>query len=145
MNTAFIPLVPQASSGRRGMLSQRSTAFEQMPAHVPVVVLQQHDVVVKGRVAPHLHESADDRLAAVVGRVGLAGEDHLDGACGVREQRLGAIDVLEEQVPALVCGETARDPDRQHVEAQIWQPKIPSDPIPPRLNAALREVAEAGV
>ena len=46
---AFMPLVPEASSGRRGVFSQTSQPETICRAHVHVVVLDEDQVALAGR------------------------------------------------------------------------------------------------
>ncbi len=57
----------------------------------------------------------DQLLAAVVGRVRLAGDDQLDRPLGVQQQRLEPLGVAQHQRQPLVRRHAAREADRQHV------------------------------
>ena len=54
-------------------------------------------------------------LAAVVGRVGLAGDDELHGPLGVEQQALQPLGVAQHQRQPLVRRHAAGEADRQHV------------------------------
>ena len=85
MTAAFIPLVPDASSGRRGVFSQTSQPGMIVRARPDVVVLEEDDAALDARVARELDDLLHHVLAGLVGGVGLAGDDDLDGQ---REQAL---------------------------------------------------------
>ena len=81
---AFMPLVPLASSGRRGVLSHTSTPAHQRARDAHVVVLDEDDAARGGprsRLAWTMR--ANELLAALVLRVRLAREDELHGPLGV--------------------------------------------------------------
>ena len=80
MSTAFWPLVPEASSGRRGIVQPHVDALDQVPADVDVVVLDEDDAAGEARVVPQVGDLLDQLLARLVGRMGLAGEDDLHRA-----------------------------------------------------------------
>ncbi len=60
-------------------------------------------------------DAADQFLAGLVGGVGLAGEHELHRPVGVEQERLEAVELLEQQRGALVGGEAAGESDREHV------------------------------
>ncbi len=66
-------------------------------------------------VVGELHELLDQPLAAVVGRVGLAGDHELDRPLGVGEQRLEPLGVAQHEREPLVRRHAAGEADRQHV------------------------------
>jgi hypothetical protein len=78
--TAFIPLVPLASSGGRGRLSHRIAAPDEASGHRKVVVVQVDDMLGDVWGVLDAVELLHDRLGLLVARVGLAGEDELDAA-----------------------------------------------------------------
>jgi hypothetical protein len=80
-----MPEVPQASSGRSGL------------------------------VVGELHHLLDELLAAVVGGVALAGDDELDRPLVVQQQRLEPGRVLEHEREPLVGGHPPGEADGQHV------------------------------
>ena len=108
---AVVPLVPPAVEDRqveaaveRGLHARRPAGLERAQRVVQpdvaarVEVLRHRDVVV-GQVddaVPDLgvvgepHDLLDQRLALVVGRVRLAGDDQLDRSLGVQQQGLAA-------------------------------------------------------
>ncbi len=59
-------------------------------------------------------------LAAVVGRVGLAREDNLDGSILVVQDRGKAVGVVEKQRRAFVRRESSGEPKREHLLFQEW-------------------------
>ena len=90
---AFMPLVPLASSGRRGVLSHTSTPRHHRARDAHVVVLDEDDVAAQLGVAARVDDRADQLLAALVLRVRLAREDELHRALAVAEEALHALDV----------------------------------------------------
>ena len=62
--------------------------------------------------------SLQHRLARPVERMRLAGEDELHGHLRVIDERGERLEILQQQVGALVGGEPAREPDGQRVRAE---------------------------
>ena len=144
----FCPEVPEASWGRRGVLSQHVAALHEHAAHLDVVVLEEHDL------APELslgqdHQPADRLLAVAVGRMGLAREQELHRTLLVQEQRPQAGHVGEDQDRALVGGESAGEADGEgvRVEQRLDLPqlvgrqavagRLGADPLPHEAHEAL--------
>ena len=73
-----MPLVPEASCGRIGVLSQTST-----PEHTVfqrhVIVFQVNDADVAAKHRGGFEDLSDDRFTAVIARMSLAGIDQLEG------------------------------------------------------------------
>ena len=106
--------MPEASSGRRGLLSQIDVAtLDQVAGHVEVVVLEEEDSPVEGLLTREVDDLADQVLAGVVFGMGLAGEEELQRAFLVGEERHESRDIVEEQVAALIGGEAAGEADGQ--------------------------------
>ena len=110
--------MPQASSGRRGIVDPDVDALHELPADVDVVVLDEHELAGEARVAGELRDLAQQRLARAVVRVRLAREHELDRHRRVVDERGEGLDVAQHQRGALVGGEAAGEADRQGVEAQ---------------------------
>jgi hypothetical protein len=69
-------------------------------------------------VAREAGEVGDQRLAALVGRVGLAGDQQLDGPLLVQQQAGEPLAVLQQQGQPLVGGHPAGEPDGQHLRVE---------------------------
>ena len=109
LKLAFIPLVPLASIGRRGRLTQTSQPLTSCRATDEVVVLEEDHACRDGEVADlQVEERLQHALAALVERVRLAGEQELH-ARRAREDAQRALLVVGEEVQALVRGEPARE------------------------------------
>ena len=70
------------------------------------------------RAAGERDDPLDQRLAALVGRMGLAREHDLERPVGVRKQPRQPLGIAEEQIGALVRGEPACKADRQGVRVE---------------------------
>ena len=60
------------------------------------------------------HDLLDQGLAALVGGVGLARDDELNGPIGVEQQGREPLRVAQHQRQPLVGGHPPREPDGQH-------------------------------
>ena len=115
---AFIPDVPLASSGRRGLFSQTSTPVDEEAGDPHVVVLEdEHPAAELGRARPG-EDVLDHPLAGPVGRMGLAGEHDLDRPLLVPQQPGQPVHVAEQQAGPLVGREPAGEADRQDVRVE---------------------------
>ncbi len=81
---AFMPEVPQASWGRRGVLSQTSTPLDQMPGNMHAVIFQKNDMVAHVVLTGEGDDIFDQLFTFIVGRVGLAGKYDLHRPLFVR-------------------------------------------------------------
>ena len=118
---AFMPEVPLASSGRRGVLSHTSQPRVRSRAEPHVVVLEEDDAL--GPLADRLDQQRDDGLARLVRGVRLAGEDELHAP--VLEEGRQAIGVAQEQVGALVGRRPPREADGQGASGRAARPCAP--------------------
>ena len=82
LSAAFMPLVPHASSGRRGLFSHTSQPWYISAGDGHVVVGDEHEAVAHVELAGEQFDLADHVLAGLVGRVGLAGEHELHRPVG---------------------------------------------------------------
>ena len=128
-----MPLVPEASSGRRGLLSQTSTPCDEIAGDPHVVVLEDE---ARGRAScserDRVEDLLDDLLARSIGGVGLAGEDDLDGPLLVPQQPRQAVDVAEQQAGPLVGREPPSEADRQDVRVERTSRRSRGRPAPRR-------------
>ena len=85
--------------------------------------------------ADHLR---DELLAAVVGRVALAGDDDLHRPLGIEQQRTQPLRVAQHQRQPLVRRHAAREPDGEHVGVER---AVRSSPARPRSCRAASEDA----
>ena len=134
----FWPLVPHASSGRRGVLSQTSTPCTSCRADVHGVVLDEHDPAGEARVLLQVRHPLRQGLAAGVARMGLAGEDDLHRPLGVVDQPVQAVEVLEQQVGPLVGGEAAGEAQGQRLGRRAARAPAPAGPAARRRSARRR-------
>src|SRR5262249_17288305 len=88
-------------------------ALDQVASDVDVVILDEYDAAAKFGTPANLDDLGDQLLAAVVARMGLAGEDDLHRAVLVVDDGGQALQVAKEQVAALVGGEAAGKADGQ--------------------------------
>jgi hypothetical protein len=86
--------------------------------HADVVVGQEHDPVPHLAVVGEPDQLLDQRLAAVVGRVRLAGHHDLDRPLRVQQQRLDPVRVAQHQRQPLVRGHPAGEADGEHVRVE---------------------------
>jgi hypothetical protein len=89
LSAAFMPDVPHASSGRSGLFSHTSQPqYSGGPSRCRSRAGTRSGAGPRGR--RRTHDLLDQLLAAVVGRVRLAGDDELHRPVGVQQQRLAA-------------------------------------------------------
>ena len=131
---AFMPLVPQASSPRRGLLSHRSTPCTSSRRHLHVVVFHEDHVLPQVRIARKLHDLADEALARLVLGMRLAGDDDLHRHVLVQQDALQPLHVAEQQRGALVGGEAARETDGERVGVEHFAgaPHFRGRSLPPQ-------------
>ncbi len=84
---AFMPLVPDASSGPTRVVEPDVDALHELARHAHVVVLEDEDAAAQRLGAAVVEDGLDDALSGSVGRMGLAGEDELHRSVGVVDQR----------------------------------------------------------
>ena len=77
---AFMPLVPLASSGLRGIVQPDVASLHQEMRDVEVVVVDERDASAERRIERPPVDALQMMLAGFVCRVRLAGEDDLHGA-----------------------------------------------------------------
>ena len=158
---AVVPLVPPAvehrevqsaverrlhAGGAAGLIGAQRVVEPDVAArveglgHGDVVVGQEDDAVPDLGVVGEPDDVLDELLAAVVGRVRLAGDHQLDGALGVEQQPLEPLGVAHHQRQALVRRCTPREAHGQHVGVQrIVDPGelcAGRTPLGPRLGQA---------
>src|SRR5207248_7076646 len=90
-----------------------------------VVVLEEREPAGESRVARELPDLADQPLAALVGRMRLAGEDDANRSLLRPHELREPFGVGEQQPGALVRREPPREADRQHVIGVV-------EPLTPR-------------
>ena len=94
---AFCPLVPQASSGVRGLFSQASAPCGEEMRRMNVVVLNKGHVARKAIVRSYRIDLMDQMLAVVICGVGLAGENDLYWPPQVQQDLTDALDIVKDQ------------------------------------------------
>ncbi len=115
MRTTFCPLVPEASTWPARIVQPDVHALHEIAADVDVVIFDEDEAVAELAVAHQLRDLLQDSLAGFVERVGLAGEDELHRTLRVVHHRSELFDIGENQIRALVGGESPRESDRQRV------------------------------
>src|SRR5690606_27096461 len=80
-----------------------------------LVILDERNASTEPRIPRLKVDLLDELLAALIGRVGLAGEDELDWALRVGQDPGQPIDIAEEQRRALVRRETPGETEREDV------------------------------
>ena len=91
-----------------------------------VVVLEEDDALEGALLRAHGEQLLHEALAAVVARMRLAGQQQLDRPLAA-EQREAALDVVQQQVQALVRRQPAREADRQ--DARVERPRRRLDEV----------------
>jgi hypothetical protein len=92
--------------------------LDEMAADVDVVVFDEDDLADETRVAVETRELPAAPSCRAVARVGLAREDRTAPASADGSPAVERLEILEQQIRALVGGETAREADRQRIAAQ---------------------------
>src|SRR5207249_936577 len=116
-------------------------AGHHLPGDVHVVVLDEDEVSLEIAVFAEVDDVLDVTLAVVVARMGLAGENELDGPGLVASQLHDVVELLEDQRSAFIGGETAGEADGQRVGIEQL---IESDEVALGQALALDEQAAAG-
>src|SRR5690554_7063209 len=84
-----------------------------MARDIHFVVGQEDDAPLEFRVGGQVHNLLDKRLAILIGRMSFAGVDDLNGAIRVANQPLEALQVIHDEVGALIGGESSSEADGQ--------------------------------
>ena len=114
----FLAAGPTGLLRRAGRVQPDIHAVDEVLRCVQVVLFHKGDVAAEAVVLGEGIDLADEVLAMLVGRVGLAREDDLDRPPGILHQALEAFQVPEQQRRTLVSGEAPREPDRQRIRIQ---------------------------
>src|SRR5712671_4424309 len=113
LRAAFMPLVPEASSGYCGVLSQIDAGSD-LAAHFHVVLVEKNNGNGFTQRLLGLKNSADNVLAAAILRMGLAGVNDLKFSRSL-SNLAQAVQVREDQVGALVSSGAAGEADGKSV------------------------------
>ena len=113
-----MPLVPQASSPRRGLFSQRSTPCTSSRADLHVVVFDEDDVLPELGIARELHDFADVASCRADPWDAPCRRSRSAPACSYSEDLLQPLHVAEQQRGALVSGEAAGEADGERVRIE---------------------------
>ncbi len=111
----LLPAGAGGFEGTAGIVEPDVDSLDEVAADVDVVVLDEEELVGKVGVAHHFGDLLQDTLSGFVVRMGLAGEEELHGALGVVDHGGKALHVLEQQIGALVGGESAGEADGEGV------------------------------
>ena len=106
---AFMPEVPEASSGRR-VVEPDVDALDQEPGDADVVVLEDEHATPQLVAARAGEDVLDDALPRAVRGMGLAGEDDLDGPLFVAHETGQAVDVREDSSARLYVAKRRAKP-----------------------------------
>src|SRR5262249_15971288 len=116
-------------------------AGHHLPRDVNVVVLDEDEIVLEIAITAEVNDVLDVTLAFVVARVGLAGENKLEGPLFVFNELNDIVELLKNQRRALIGRETAREADRQRVRVQQL---VEGDEISLRQSLALDQKPPPG-
>jgi hypothetical protein len=94
---AFMPLVPDASSGRRGVFNQISQAGNHLTRNVDVVVRQKDQMALEIAVLAQVDDVLDVLFPFVIAWMRFAREHELDGAVFVARSPHDILKLLEDQ------------------------------------------------
>ena len=101
-----------------GIVQPHVHALHQVPADVDVVILDEHQPAEKRRVAREIGDLLQHPLAGHVLRMRLPCEDNLDRHLRLVHQRDQRLEILQQQVGALVGREAPGEADGERVERQ---------------------------
>ena len=107
--------------GTAGVVKPDIAALDQKAGDVHIVVLEEEDAAGKRLLAGQVNDLADQLLAGIVVRMGLAGEEDLYRPVAVGEEGGQTLEVAEDQATALVGGKTPRKTDGQRLGVQGLQ------------------------
>ena len=82
---------------------------------VHAVVFHERHASLESRIAREVIHVLQHLLTRIVGRMRLAGEDDLYRTLHVRDELPQSLDIAEDQVGALVRGESTGEPDRERL------------------------------
>ncbi len=94
-------------------------ALDEPPRERHLVVGQEHDVAMRAVAAREVDHLADDVLAALVRRVRFAGDDDLQRAIGIAEQRRQPLRLAEQESRAFIRREPPRKTDRERLGIEL--------------------------
>ena len=109
---------PAGLVGAKRVVHPHVAARVKRPGHGHVVIGEEHDALADLGVVSEEHHLLDERLADLIGRVRLAGNDDLDGPFWVVQHCLEARNVGKHQRQALVGGAATSEPEGQHAGVQ---------------------------
>ena len=89
-----------------------------MPTDVDVVVFDKDHAASEPRIVAEVGDFANQGLARLVGRMGLARVDDLDRPIGIGDQGVQPVEVLKHEVGPLVGGEPPSEADREDVRIE---------------------------
>ena len=114
-------------------------ALHEPPRERHLVVLEEDDASRRGGLAREVHDELDQILALLVGRVRLAGDEHLDRPLGIGEELREPLGTAEEEARALVRREAAGEADREDVGVELARAAgLDDEPEQTLLRAAVR-------
>ena len=117
MTSTFLPLVPLASQGCRGVLIQTST-LHQLLGQPHAVVAQEHNVEAGPWLPDELYSFLNQGLPCLVCGMGLTDPDELHQALRVCEHATEALWLLQQESGSLVGGEAPGKAERQRVRSK---------------------------
>ena len=113
-----MPLVPQASHGRRGLLTQTSTPAHELLGQQHVVIAQKDHAALYFGTPGELHPLTDHFLPRLVSGMGLAGDQELDRALGVSQEANQALRIVQQQSGTFVSGKPPGETQGQSLGVQ---------------------------
>ena len=90
-------------------------ALHEVTADVDVVVFDEHELVGETARAHHFGDLLQHAFAGLVARMGFAGKDELHRAFRIVDHRGEPLEILQNQIGALIGGKTAREADREGI------------------------------
>ena len=98
-----------------GIVQPDVHALHEVAAHVDVVIFDEDEAIPELAVAHQLRDLLQNSFAGLVERMGFAGEDELHGTLRIVHHGGELLDIGEDQVGALVRGESPRKSDRERI------------------------------
>ena len=98
-----------------GIVEPDVHTLNEMPAYVDVVIFHKHNATGQPGIVPQIGNLADQPLAWLVCRMGLASKNNLNRPIGIADHRKQAVDIAQHEVGPLVGCKAAGKSDREDV------------------------------
>ncbi len=93
LSTTFCPLVPDASSGRRGLFNHTSNSLNHVSANVDIVVFNEGNFISKSTIVTQRCDLLNEAFARFVFRMCFTSVDKLNRAIGVLQNTCDTIEL----------------------------------------------------